>query len=73
MLQSLYMMWLLNLMYILHDPLTVDDVEAFEPVQKKPRLDIDTECDGMRLITNLSVIVLDLYKKPRPHKNRWLE
>ena len=36
----------------LNDPLT-GDVEAFEPVQKKPRLDFDMEPDGMCLICKL--------------------
>ena len=31
----------------------VGEVEDFEPVQKKPRLDSDTENDGMCLIPNL--------------------
>ena len=33
----------------------VDEVEDFEPVQKKPRLDSDTEHDGIYLISNLHV------------------
>ena len=33
----------------------VDEVEDFEPVQKKPRLDSDTEHDGICLISNLHV------------------
>ena len=33
----------------------VDEEEDFEPVQKKPRLDSDTEHDGMCLISNLHV------------------
>ena len=31
----------------------VDEVEDFEPVQKKPQLDTDTQPDGMWLISNL--------------------
>ena len=31
----------------------VDEVEDFEPVQKKPQLESDTEADGMCLISNL--------------------
>ena len=36
----------------------VDKVEEFEPVQKKPRLDSDTEHDGMWVLSNLHVSLL---------------
>ena len=36
----------------------VDEVEDFEPVQKKPRLDSDTEHDCMWLLSNLHVSLL---------------
>ena len=46
----------------------VDEVEDFEPVQKKPQLDIDKEPDGMCLISGYypvamlsSIIVVTLY------------
>ena len=36
---------------ISHDPLTGDEAEPFEPVQKKLKLDTDTKPVGMCLIS----------------------
>ena len=41
----------------LYDPLTVDDAEAFPPVQKKLKLDTDAKPQGKCACINLSAIL----------------
>ena len=51
----------------MYDLLTVDKAEAFESVQKKPKLDTDTKSDGMCLLFNLSDMSFTPSYTPKGH------